>query len=713
MRQLFQFFRPHRPALVLIVLASALEMFFNAQIPMSVKFLIDRSLLGHDRRMMLVILGALAASTLIVSVSSLGRDYLYAKTVARIISSLRGRMFEHLQRLSMEFYSRHEAADVMSRFSNDVGTVETGLAAGVAWGLQPLLDLLLSTVLVFSLEWRLATLGVMLCPLCVLGPRLLSREATAASTVKQEHQSGLLTEVQEAISAPALVKAFGLEKTLVAKFRRRDSMLVGASLRLGFLSSLMERSASFGTLLLQAVIMGVSGWLAFRGTITVGTFAAFQTLFISLSYSFMYLAQYTPNLISARGGLTRIEEVLHEEPSVADAPGAPDLKLFSQALEMRDVTFGYSRDQKNLDSVSLRIPKGESVAFVGPSGSGKSTVLNLLLRFYDPDAGSVIFDGTDLREARQASLHAQTGVVFQENFLFNATVRENIAVSRPEATDYEIIAAAQAAEIHDVIAALPDGYETVAGERGRRFSGGQRQRIAIARALLCNPAILILDEATSALDAASEHAINGTIARIAKGRTVISVTHRLSAVAGMNRIFVLDRGRLIEEGTHNELLARRGLYANLWRKQAGVAVEANETRATVDSTWLAELSLMQGVSRAALESMALSFGTEIFPAGRDIVHQGDPGDRFYIVARGTVEVSREENRHKTILAKLTDGDCFGEMALLSDSPRNATVRTLTHCICLSLSRDVFKRVLATEPELREHIQKVSAARSAL
>lgn len=687
-------------------------MIFNAQIPMSVKFMIDRALLGHNERLMVLILGALVASTVVVSLTSLGRDYLYAKIVARIVSSIRQRLFEHLQTLSMEFYARTEVGDVMSRFSNDISSVETGLAAGIAWGLQPMMDLLISVVLVFALEWRLAALGTLLCPLCILGPRMLARKATEASVAKQEHESRIMSALQETLMAPALLRAFNLQEPTRKQFRERNGLLLGASLRLGFMTSVMERSASFGTLFLQVIIMAISGVLAFRGTISIGTFASFQALFVALSYAFMYLAQYTPNLISAGGGLIRIEEILREKPRVADAPDARALHPFARAIEVRDATFGYNPGRPNLSHVSLSIARGESVAFVGPSGSGKSTMLSLLLRFYDPDGGTILFDGTDARHTTQASLRGQTAVVFQESFLFNTTIRANIALGRPDASDEQIVAAAKAAEIHDFIAALPEGYNTLAGERGSRFSGGQRQRIAIARAVLKDPAILVLDEATSALDARTEHAINATLARIARGRTVISVTHRLSSVVGMDRVFFFDRGRLMEEGSHTELLAAGGRYADLWRKQSGVQVGEGEERASVDPAWLAELPLMKGVSRATLREVARWFGTEVFREDRAIVQQGDPGDRFYVIARGTVEVTRLENGVAVPLAKLQDGDYFGEMALLSDQPRNASVRTLTPCVCLSLPRDLFSRLLEREPELREHFQQVVAARTA-
>lgn len=710
LRPLLQFFRPYRVRLIPVILASVLEMFFNAQIPLSVKVLIDRALLGHNPRMMVLILGALAASTVVVSLTSVGRDYLFAKTVGQVITSLRQQMFEHLQRLSMSFYAGTEAGDVMSRFSNDITAVETGLAAGVAWGLQPLMDLLFSAGLVIALEWHLAAIGILLCPLCVLGPSLFSKRATKASVAKHEQESRIMSSLQETLMAPAAVRAFNLQELVVDRFRASNNLLFGASLRLGFMSSLMERSASFGTLFLQVVVMGISGYLAFRGEITLGTFAAFQALFVSLSYSFMYLAQYTPNLINAAGSVTRIEELLKEKPMVEDLPDAVELAPLREALELRGVYFSYSANGRHLDGITLRIPCGESVAFVGPSGSGKSTVLNLLLRFYDPDGGGVLFDGTDLRRATRVSLSEMTSVVFQESVLFNTTVLENIRMGKVGASDSEIEAAARAAEIHDFIASLPQGYDTICGERGSRFSGGQRQRIAIARAMLRDPSILVLDEATSALDPATEASINATFERLAEGRTMISVTHRLRTVVNADRIFVMDQGKLAESGTHGELLACNGLYARLWNKQSGVHVEAGSVRARVDGALLAAIPLLDGTSEATREELTAWFATERFEGGREIFRQGDPGDRLYIIAHGTVEVLHEESRQ--VLAELTDGDYFGEMALLSDEPRNATLRALGPCLCLTLQRDQFHQLMAREPLLREKIEQVAAARAA-
>jgi ATP-binding cassette subfamily B protein len=340
-------------------------------------------------------------------------------------------------------------------------------------------------------------------------------------------------------------------------------------------------------------------------------------------------------------------------------------------------------------------------------------VLSLLLRFYDPSDGTVLFDGRDIRAATQASLRAQMAVVFQENVLFNTTIRENIRVGRPEATDAEVEAAARAAEIHDFIAGLPGGYETLTGERGGRLSGGQRQRIAIARAMLREPAVLLLDEATSALDPAAEAAVNATIARLARGRTVIAVTHRLASVTDADQIFVMAEGRVVEQGRHEALLHQGGEYARLWRKQSGFALEAHGESAQVEAARLRSVRPLAGLEDAVLAELTPRFVTEQFPPGRVVVREGDPGDRFYIIVRGAVEVVKSDGEEtaERRLAVLEDGDYFGEIALLTSRSRTATVRALRHCTCLSLSRGHFHDMVKRFPTLRAEITRAAETRS--
>jgi len=307
----------------------------------------------------------------------------------------------------------------------------------------------------------------------------------------------------------------------------------------------------------------------------------------------------------------------------------------------------------------------------------------------------------------------QTGVVMQESFLFNTSVGENIRLAKPDATEGEIVSACRDAEIHDTIAALSEGYETGVGERGHLLSGGQRQRVAIARALLRHPTLLVLDEATSALDPGTETAVNETLSRLARGRTVVTVTHRLSQVVKADTIFVMDQGRLVEVGTHAELLARGGVYHSMWEKQSGFSITQGGDWAEISTAWLARLPVLGGLEPGQIESVAKAFVTEQYPADRFVIHQGDPGDRFYILVRGQVEVLRSEDGNEPKpMAVLQDGDHFGEIALLRNVPRTASIRTLTPCVMVSLPRGQFTNLVGSSADMRERLEELLSERLA-
>jgi ATP-binding cassette subfamily B protein len=349
-----------------------------------------------------------------------------------------------------------------------------------------------------------------------------------------------------------------------------------------------------------------------------------------------------------------------------------------------------------LSDLSLAIPAGANVAFVGPSGSGKSTTVSLLMRFWDPQEGSVRFDGHDARDVTAASLRDQTGVIFQDTFVFNTTLRENIALGRPEATDAEVAAAARAARLEEYIGALPAGYDTIVGERGVRMSGGQRQRLAIARALVRDPRILILDEATSALDAGTEHEIQETLTAVSQGRTTIAITHRLASAATADVIFVLDRGRLVEQGTHAELVAAGGLYARLYGEQSGRPSSREARRAAVEVGLVAAVPLFATLDRDVQRAVAERLVLERRGPGEEVVRQGDLGDRLYAVGEGQLDVLVDGQ----LVGTLHKGDFFGELALLSEAPRSATVRTLGPTELYSLSREDFLVLMEHEPAVR-------------
>ena len=522
-----------RGLLALIAVGMILDLALEAGLPLALKWLIDQVVLGGKSGLLPWILAALVTLALSVTAMKFVRDYSVARLTGRVMSGLRADLFTQLQRLSHEFHARNPVGALLNHFTGNLAAVERAVAEAVPVGVLPALEALVSAAILFALEWRLAALVVVVWPLSILGPARLASRATRASLSRREEEARLLAVVQENLLAETLVKALALGDTAErARFDARNRELTARSVRASYLASIGERSGGVTILLLQILVLGLGAWMASRGAITVGTLAAFQAVLLNVSNSLACVTQYYPVLISAAGSARQLQRLFDEQPQVREDAAGPRLEGFGGEIEFQDVTFAYGAGgepagaKPALDKVCIRIQPGERVALVGPSGSGKSTVLSLLLRFYDPQSGKVLIDGRPLRDLSLASFRSLIGVVFQESFLFNISLRENIRLGRMEATDAEVEAAARAAEIHDFIRSLPQGYDTLAGERGGAFSGGQRQRIALARALVRQPAVLLLDEATSALDPATEAAIQATLQRVSIGRLLLVVTHR-------------------------------------------------------------------------------------------------------------------------------------------------------------------------------------------
>jgi ATP-binding cassette, subfamily B, bacterial len=567
LRPVFAFLRPYyrQRGLVLALLALGVlaETSYNVAFPLSLKYLIDDALLKQDHEALVWILIVLGVLAVVISTVAICVEYLNARLAAAILRDIRHSLFDHLQTLSLHFYSRTTAGEVISRFSTDLGEVEGAVRYWLGMGLTPALELIIAVALLFYLNWPLAIAAMLIWPLTLIGPRIFSPRAVAATYRKKQLEAETLNIVQENVLAQPVIKVFGLQAIAKVWLRRRSIPLAASSVQVNFLSSMVERSVTTAVLLLHLVILGFGAWLAFHKRITIGTLVTFENVFWELSYNIGYISQFFPEVMQAAGSIRHMNELFAEQPRISDAPDAIVLPRLHRELVFDRVSFGYNGTDRHLSNLSFRIPRGSRAAIVGPSGSGKSTILNLILRLYEPVEGSVCVDGYDLRKVTRESLRSQIAIVFQESFLFHTTIRENIRLGKTDASDADVEAAAKAAEIHDFIESLPLGYDTDAGERGSLMSGGQRQRIAIARALVRDPAILLLDEATSALDHATEGAILATLRRAAAGRTVISVTHRLSSAVDADIVLVMARGELVEAGGH-EILQR--LWNEPWSR---------------------------------------------------------------------------------------------------------------------------------------------------
>ena len=702
--------RPHRAALAAVGLCVLVQTAFYAAVPMSFEILIDRAILRSDRTALVTVVSLLVLGVVLMALAGLWQVWLSARIVAGLMRDLRARMFARLQHLPLGFFGRTRTGDIVTRFSGDLTTVEEICVSLVPWVAMPAVSVMVSTVLLFVLDWRLALLAMLVWPVCLLGPRWAAPRAIAASHEKREAEAAAVDLVQEAVAAQPVVRVFNLAGRVEEAFGRTAQDLAARTERLHIFSALVERLATVGTAALQVIVLGIGAALAYGGELSIGALAAFQALFLVLSEQLGYVMQYAPNVVRAAGSARRIAALLDEPPEPDEPSGAGEGAPFARDLVLDRVSFAYDGRNDNLAEVSLSVGRGEYVTLVGPSGCGKSTVLALVARLYEPRTGAIRVDGSDLHAIGRAAWRQHLASVMQESFLFDTTIRENIRLGRFDATDAEVEDAARAAEIDGAIRAMPAGYDTRVGRGGGQLSGGQRQRIAIARAILRRPSLLLLDEATSALDAASEAAINATLRRLSAGRTVISATHRLATVVDADRVFVLADGRLVEEGRHTDLLARGGIYAGLWEKQAGFAADAGGG-ITVTVARLKAIPLLSPIGDDALARLVARFDSARHGEDLVIVREGDPGDRFYIVVRGKLEVVRRDPAGGEVrLGVLTDGDFFGEVALLRDLPRTATVRTLTPSVLLSLSRTAFLETLADQPELREELERVVAAR---
>jgi ATP-binding cassette subfamily B protein len=579
------YLRNYRKLLLFVGFGVLVETTFNVIMPLSLKFLIDDALGEEDFHALYIILGVLAVAGIVTSIIAVWYERWDARLAAGIIADTRSNLFEHVQSLPASYFARTKRGEILSRFSIDLSAFEGSVKTFANSAALPGLELIAGIILMLFLNWQLAAVALLVFPITLIGPRILTPKAVQANYEQKLNESALLGVVQENVAAQAVVKAFSLQRRTLGWFTMRNQEVRIKTASAVFLSTMVERTVTISVLLLHLVVLAIGAYLATKGQITIGTFVTFESAFWEVSYNIAHLMHFIPVSIQAAAAVRHMQELLDEPTRGADRAGAPDLPRITNDITFDRVTFQYEgAETPVLDNLSLKLNAGKSIAIVGPSGSGKSTLLNLILRLYQPDEGRLTIDGVDVRRVTLESLRRSMAVVFQENMLFNMSIRENIRLGKEGATDEEVVEAAKKAEIHRYIMSLPQKYDTAVGERGDTLSGGQRQRIAIARAVIRNPSVLLLDEATSALDQTTEAAINRTLLKVAEGRTMIWSTHRLTSVVEMDEIIVISNGKAIERGSHTALLAANGAYRKLWDDQghnkphnaAGQADDDNE-----------------------------------------------------------------------------------------------------------------------------------------
>lgn len=563
-RRLLQFLWPHWKVLLVAVICMILVSGSNLIVPWIIKDIVDQVLAEKNVEMLYWIIAAIIGIFLIRGITTFGNRYLMGYIGQRVVTDLRKKLFAHLQKLSISYYDKRRTGEIMSNVTNDIGALQNAIVDNFVSFIQESAIFIGSFVSMLYLQWKLTALCLVIVPMVTYIIKFFGRKLHKSGKNVQERIADVTAMLQEVIQGVRIVRSFNRTDFEIARFNEVNEANFKANLRTIRQSSQLTPFVEFFSALAITVIIWYGGLSVIDGVMTSGELIAFLIYAINLANPTRRIAEVIGNVQKSLGAADRVFAILDTKPEVKEKKGAQTLFVTEGRVEFRHVAFSYEPGHPVLTDISFTAEPGQTVAIVGPSGAGKTTIANILPRFYDVTGGAVLIDGTDIRDVTLGSLREHIGLVPQDTLLFNTTIKNNILYGRLDATDEEVWDAVRAANAEHFVKELPDGIETKVGDRGVMLSGGQRQRIAIARALLKNPALLVLDEATSALDTESEKVVQEALDRLMVGRTSFVIAHRLSTIQNADQILVINRGVIEERGTHEELMARGGLYHELY-----------------------------------------------------------------------------------------------------------------------------------------------------